>query len=213
MQFINSIDFAAQLDEQDNLKSFRQQFLFPQHQHKDVIYFCGNSLGLLTQTNPRLCFAGVERLEKFWCWRTFMAKIRGIPITNFWEITWHLLQVQCRQKQWLWIHSPPIFISCWCQFYKPTSSRFKIICEGSAFPSDQYALQTQVKFHGFNPDETIIELHPRSGEYTIRHEDILSTITKHKDELALIFLGNLNYYTGRVFDMAGITQAGMLQVH
>src|SRR5436189_251868 len=78
-------------------------------------------------------------------------------------------------------------------FYQPQKSRYKILCEGGAFPSDQYAIASQVQFHGYNPEEAIIELFPRQGEHAIRHEDVLSAIEKNKNEIALIFIGGVNY--------------------
>jgi kynureninase len=91
-------------------------------------------------------------------------------------------------------------------FYRPEGKRFKIITEKGAFPSDQYALESQVKFHGYTPEEAIIELQPREGECNLRTGDILQTIQTHADELALVMMGGLNYYTGQVFDMQAITQ-------
>ena len=96
-------------------------------------------------------------------------------------------------------------------FYQPSSKRTKIICEAKAFPSDQYMLESQVKFHGLNPDDTIIEVSPRDGEHTIREEDILSTIEEVGEELALVFWGGVNYYSGQVFDMAKITEKAHAQ--
>jgi kynureninase len=95
-------------------------------------------------------------------------------------------------------------------FYRPTTERFKIICEAKAFPSDQYALESQVRYHGFTPEEAIIEIGPRVGESAIREEDILAAIEQHKDQLALVLIGGVNYYTGQVFDMPAITKAGHL---
>jgi len=92
-------------------------------------------------------------------------------------------------------------------FYRPSTKRFKIICEEEAFASDQYALESQVKFHGYNPDEAIVELKPRTGEFTLRTEDILTQIEELKDELALVLIGGVNYYTGQAFDMKSITGA------
>ena len=92
-------------------------------------------------------------------------------------------------------------------FYRPTKQRFKIICEAKAFPSDQYALESQVKFHGYDPDEAIVEVAPRDGEHLIRHEDILAAIEANKDELALVMWGGVNYYSGQVFDLKDITRA------
>jgi kynureninase len=93
-------------------------------------------------------------------------------------------------------------------FYQPTAKRFKIITEKGAFPSDQYALESQVRYHGYNPDEAIIDISPREGECTLRTEDILEVIEQHRQELALVMMGGLNYYTGQVFDMPAITKAG-----
>jgi kynureninase len=93
-------------------------------------------------------------------------------------------------------------------FYRPTRERFKIITEAGAFPSDQYALETQVKFHGFNPDEAIIEIAPREGEHTLRTEDIIDVINANAGSVALIMMGGVNYYTGQAFDMETITKAG-----
>jgi kynureninase len=93
-------------------------------------------------------------------------------------------------------------------FYRPTKTRYKILCEAKAFPSDQYAFQSQVKFHGYNPDDAIVEVAPREGEHCIRHEDIIATIEKNKDSLALVMMGGINYYNGQVFDMKAIAEAG-----
>jgi len=93
-------------------------------------------------------------------------------------------------------------------FYQPTSKKYKIICEKKAFPSDQYALQSQVKFHGFDPKNAIIEVGPREGEHTIREEDIIQEIKEHGDSLAMVMIGGVNYFTGQVFPMKKITEAG-----
>jgi kynureninase len=92
-------------------------------------------------------------------------------------------------------------------FYKPEGKRTKIICEAKAFPSDQYMLETQVLHHNLAPETTIIEVEPRKGEHFIRDEDILKKIDEHKDELALVLWGGVNYYTGQLFDIKSITEA------
>ncbi len=92
-------------------------------------------------------------------------------------------------------------------FYRPTKQRYKIICEVKAFPSDQYAMETQVKYHGFNYEDAVIEVQPRAGEYAIRTEDILSVIEQHGDSVALVLFGGVNYYTGQYFDLEKITNA------
>jgi len=93
-------------------------------------------------------------------------------------------------------------------FYRPTKERYKIICEAKAFPSDQYVFESQVKYHGYEPNDAIIEVKPREGEYSIRTEDILSTIKKTGDQTAIVLFSGVNYYTGQVFDMKAITEAG-----
>jgi kynureninase len=93
-------------------------------------------------------------------------------------------------------------------FYKPAGKRVKILCEAKAFPSDQYMIQSQVQFHGLKPEEAIVEIQRREGEHNIRLEDVLAKIEEIGDELALVLIGGVNYYTGQVFDMKTITEAG-----
>ena len=93
-------------------------------------------------------------------------------------------------------------------FYRPDQKRYKILCEGKAFPSDQYALESQVNFHGYSVKDAIVEVFPREGEHTLREEDIIAKILEVGDELAMIMIGGVNYYTGQRFDMERITKAG-----
>ena len=200
--------FAKEMDQQDPLAQYRNQFLFPQHDGREVVYFTGNSLGL----QPKAAQAALQQELDDWAkygveghfeaknpWFSYhemfaepLAKIVGAKPTevvamNGLTTNLHLLMVS---------------------FYKPTANRFKILCEGKAFPSDQYALESQARFHGYNPDEAIVELFPREGEHTIRKEDVLTKIEELGDELALIMIGGVNYYTGQVWDMKTITEAG-----
>jgi kynureninase len=92
-------------------------------------------------------------------------------------------------------------------FYRPSAARYKIICEAKAFPSDQYALETQARYHGFDPDAAVVEISPREGEHTLRTEDILSAIRQHGDTVAVVLIGGVNYYTGQFFDIRAITEA------
>ena len=208
MEFKNTLDFAKQLDAIDPLKSYRSQFLYPQWKGKDVIYFTGNSLGL----QPKIAKNYVEDIMKDWAqlavegqfyaekpWWDYherlaqpLAKIVGahvqeVSVMNTLSVNLHFLMVS---------------------FYRPTKQRFKIICEEKAFPSDQYMLQSQVKFHGFDPKETIVEVKKREGEHFWRTEDFVSKIEEIGDELALVLIGGVNYYNGQVLDMPTITKAG-----
>jgi kynureninase len=203
----NSISFARQLDETDPLKGFRKKFLFPKVNGRDSIYFCGNSLGL----QPANLHAYIEQELKDWAelgvdghlhakhpWVSYhkivtasTAKIIGalpseVVVMNSLTVNLHLLMVS---------------------FYRPTKQRYKIIMEAGAFSSDMYAIESQVRFHGLDPEKTIIELQPREKEFTIRHEDILAAIEKNKKDLALVMIGGVNYYTGQAFNMKDIVTA------
>jgi len=207
MDYQNTVAFADSLDEQDPLKDFRSQFLIPQHNGKDAIYFCGNSLGLQPvkaqqYINDQFTNWKEMGIEGFFKgddpWLGYhkkltptLAAILGakdeeITVMNSLTVNLHLLMVS---------------------FYKPTNKRFKIMMEGGAFPSDQYAIASQARFHGFDPKEAVIELFPRIGEFTLRTEDILQAIDNYADELSLVLFSGINYFTGQFFDMEAITKA------
>ena len=207
MIYQNSPDFAAGLDAQDELKHFRDEFLIPQHNGADTIYLCGNSLGLQPKSvqqylNKQLGSwqqLGVEGwfhgddpwLEYHKQMKKPLASILGtetdeITIMNSLTVNLHLLLVS---------------------FYQPNGNKHKILMEGGAFPSDQYAIESQVNFHGFDAKDAIIEVFPREGEYTLRTEDIVSAIEKNAGELALVMFSGINYYTGQLFDIKSITDA------
>jgi len=207
MIYENTLAFATRLDEQDPLKDFQSKFLVPKHNGRDAIYLCGNSLGLQPVTaqlevNKILTGWQDRAIEGFFTgdepWLDFHkrltqtlsailgAKREEVTIMNSLTVNLHLLMVS---------------------FYKPKGNHYKIIMEGGAFPSDQYALASQAKFHGYEPKDAIIELFPRDGEFTLRTADILQKINEHKEELALVLFGGVNYYTGQLFDMPAITKA------
>lgn len=207
MNYINTLQFAQQQDKEDVLSKFRDRFLFPKMNGKDVLYFCGNSLGLQPKTAKDYLNTELEDWAKYGVeghfeathpWFSYnepflepVARLVGalpseVAVMNSLTVNLHLLMVS---------------------FYRPTKDRFKIICEDDAFPSDHYALSSQIKFHGFNPNEALIKLKPREGEFTLRTEDILHEITKQGNSLALVMLGGVNYYTGQAFDMNTITEA------
>ena len=207
MIFENNLAFANQLDEQDSLNQFREQFYIPVINGNECIYFTGNSLGLQPKTTQDYVVNELEDWANFGVeghfhatnpWFSYheifpqqVAKIVGalpeeVVVMNQLTVNLHLLMTT---------------------FYRPTKERFKIICEAKAFPSDQYAFESQVKLHGVNPDEAIIEVTPREGEYSIRTEDIIATIEKHSSSIALVLFSGVNYYTGQVFDMPSITKA------
>lgn len=208
MQYENTLDFARHLDAADPLRAYREQFLFPQHNGQAVRYFCGNSLGLQPKSiRPALLAEldqwqthGVEghfRGDLPWMhYHKFLAEqsarlVGALPhevvVMNTLTVNLHLMMVS---------------------FYRPTRERFKIIMEAGAFPSDQYAVESQVRWHGYSPEEAIIEVAPREGADYLHTEDILAVIEKEGPQTALVMFGGVNYYTGQFYDLEKITAAG-----
>ena len=207
MHYENTLAFAQAQDRQDPLRDYRQQFLFPQHNGHPVLYFCGNSLGLQPKSvRPALLAEldqwathGVEghfRGEKPWMhYHKFLtpasARLVGalpheVVVMNTLTVNLHLMMVS---------------------FYRPDARRFKIVMEAGAFPSDQYAIETQVRWHGFDPEQAIVEIAPRAGEDTLRTEDIVHIIEQEGPGIALVLFGGVNYYTGQFYDLQAIAAA------
>lgn len=197
--------FATNLDATDELKDYRNRFHIPSANGKSLIYFCGNSLGL----QPKSTRAYLE--QELTDWQNL--GVEGhLHAKNPWLYYHHFLTdatarlVGAKPIEVVVMNSLTVNLNLlMISFYRPTAKRNKIMMEYMAFPSDQYAVENQVKFHGYNPNDAIIELMPREGENCIRTTDILAKIDEHKDELALIMIGGVNYYTGQLFDMATIT--------
>jgi kynureninase len=207
MEFENTLAFAQQLDKEDKLARFRNEFHLLQKDGKPVIYLCGNSLGL----QPKRVREAIDQELKDWAELGVEGHFAG---KNPWMYYHHFLTEKAAKV----IGAKPSEVVVMnnltanlhlmmVSFYCPTKTRYKIMMEVSAFPSDQYAMETQAKFHGFNPDDAIIELTPREGEYTLRTEDIIAKINAHKDDLAIVMMGGVNYYTGQAFNMEAIAQA------
>lgn len=208
MNFQNTLQYAQELDKEDSLRSYRDEFLFPEVNGKPVIYFTGNSLGLQPKKAKQyvdevmtdwaeLAVEGHFKAKKAW-WdyhERFSAKLapvvgakpEEVTVMNTLTVNLHLLMVS---------------------FYRPEGKRTKIIMEEKAFPSDQYMIASQVRFHGLDPEETIVEVKKREGEHHFRTEDILKAIKEVGEECALIMMGGVNYYNGQVLDMETITKAG-----
>lgn len=207
MQYINSAAFAAQMDSADELRNFRQQFYIPQHAGHDTIYFTGNSLGLQPKTTATYIQQELNDWASLGVEGHFAAKHPWMP---YHEIFAQQLASMCGAlphevvaMNQLTVNLHLLMVS----FYKPTAKRFKIICEAKAFPSDQYALESQVRYHGYDPAEAIVEVHPQPGEHCLRTLDILKAIQEHRDELCLLLFGGVNYYTGQLFDIPALTNA------
>lgn len=207
MIYENTLDFAQRLDTQDPLQHYRSQFLFPRQEGREVLYLCGNSLGLqpisvrqaLLHELDHWAEHGVEghfRGELPWLhYHKFLmpqsARLVGalpheVVVMNTLTVNLHLMMVS---------------------FYRPTAQRYKIVMEAGAFPSDQYAIETQVRFHGLDPAAAIVEVAPRPGEDILRTEDIVQVLEQEGDSIALVLFGGVNYYTGQFYDLEKITTA------
>jgi kynureninase len=208
MNFNPSHDFALQLDEDDELSRFRESFHIPKHRDKESIYLCGNSLGLqpkqtrdyIDQELKDWAELGVEghfHAENPWMpYHEYLAqstaeivgaKPHEVVIMNTLTTNLHLMMVS---------------------FYRPEGNRKKIIIEADAFPSDRFAVASQLSYHGADPESDLILWKPRDNEHTPRIVDLESLLIKHGNEVALVMVGAVNYYTGQFFDLKKITELG-----
>ena len=207
MKFENTQSFAQQLDEEDALKYLREKFFIPQHEEKDAIYFVGNSLGLQPKQTKNYLQQELNDWAQFGVEAYWQAKNPWINYQEAFKKTLIKI-VGCLPGEVCVMNALTVNLHLlMASFYRPTKQRYKIICEAKAFPSDQYAFESQVLFHGLNPDETIIEIKPREGEDILRIEDIVATIEQHANETALVLFGGLNYYSGQFFNLKKITDA------
>jgi kynureninase len=207
MEFQNNLEFARLLDQNDELKEFRQRFFIPQHNGEDCIYFTGNSLGLQPKTVSKYVQQELDDWAGLGVEAHFNARNPWMPYHELFSKQLSAL-AGCKENEVVAMNQLTVNLHLlMVSFYRPTPQRYKIICEEKAFPSDQYAFESQVLYHGFNPAEAIIEVSPRPGEYNLRTEDIISTIQEHGHSTALILFGGVNYYTGQFFDLQKITEA------
>jgi len=207
MTYQNTLEFAQHLDHQDPLKHFRSRFFIPQHNRIDWIYFAGNSLGLQPKSVKTHVDTELDEWARLGVDAHFDAKT---PWFSYHEIFPELLSslVGCLPNEVVVMNQLTTNLHLlMISFYRPTKKKFKIICEAKAFPSDQYALESQVKLHGLDPAETIIEIHPAQGKYVITTDQIIDAIQKHKEELLLVLFGGVHYYSGQLFNMKAITEA------
>lgn len=208
-QFQLGEDFAVAMDARDPLAHFRSRFHFPKTKTgEDCIYLCGHSLGL----QPNTTAAYIEQELRDWAnlgveghfhgknpWMPYHRLLTGetatlagaepseVVVMNSLTVNLHLMMVS---------------------FYRPTARRHKILVERGAFPSDQYAVKSQIRLHRFDPLTSLLEHTPREGELCLRDEDIDAVIDREGDSIALILLGGVNYATGQLFDMDAITEIG-----
>jgi kynureninase len=209
MQFSADEEFAKQLDAEDPLRQFRNKFHLPLGKDgSSLIYFAGNSLGLMPKTARQI----VEQELDEW------AKL-GVDAHLEAKTPWYTYHETLREPTARLIGARPIEVICMnsltvnlhlmmATFYRPRKhSGFKILMEDPAFPSDTYAIKTQIVHHGLDPKEALVLARPREGEFTVRTADIVDLIEKHADQLAVVMIAGMNFFTGQLFDIPTITAA------
>lgn len=207
MNYENTAEFAQEMDQNDPLRSYRNDFHIPLVKGKESLYFCGNSLGLQPKTTVK--YIGLE-LED-WALHGVEGHFNARnPWFSYHEVVKEGLAEITGSKPSEVVAMGSLSANIhflFASFYRPDGKRNKILCETRPFSSDQYILETQARFHGLDPDETIVEMEPRPGEVTLRTDDILAKIKELGDSLAMVFFGGVNYITGQAFDMASLTRA------
>jgi kynureninase len=207
-----SLEFARHMDAVDPLRSYRARFHLPRHQDgRPVIYFCGHSLGLQPRAVRTLLEQELDAWER-------MGVDAHFKENNPWYGYHELFRdrgarlVGARPGEVVMMNSLTINLHLMlATFYRPTARRFKILLDEPTFPSDRYAIQSQIRHHGFDPAEGLVTIGPRSGEHLIREEDIEGLIHERADEIAVVMLSGVNFFTGQWFDLGGITAAAKAQ--
>jgi len=208
MQFSTDENFAKQLDAEDPLRSYREKFHIPLGKNgKPLIYFAGNSLGLM----PRSAREFVDQELEDWAELGVDAHLEA-------KTPWYTYHEPLREPMARIVGARPVEVICMnsltvnlhlmmATFYRPTKSRFKILMEDPAFPSDTYAIKTQIRHHGLDPKDALVLASPRKGEFTVQTYDVVELIEKNRDGLAIVWIAGVNFFTGQLFDMPAITKA------
>jgi kynureninase len=208
MQFSADQDFAREMDAQDPLRGFRKHFHLPLDKDgKPLIYFAGNSLGLMPKSARQIV---EEELDNWAKLAVDAHHAAGTP--------WYSYHEALREPISRLVGAKPTEVICMnsltvnlhlmmATFYRPTKSRFKILMEEPVFPSDTYAIKTQIVHHGLSPKEALVLARPRKGEFTVRPEDIVDLIEKDPNQLAVVMIGAVNFFTGQLYDIPKITAA------
>src|SRR5262245_37045660 len=207
MKFSTDESFAKQLDTEDPLRAFRNKFHLPVgNDGEPLIYFAGNSLGLM----PKSAKEFVDQELDDWARLGVDAHLEA-------QTPWYTDHEPLRAPTARIVCAKPVEVICMnsltvnlhmmmATFYQPTKSRFKILMEDPAFPSDTYAIKTQIRHHGLNPKDALVLASKRKGESTVRTEDVVDLIEKNRDSLAIVWLAGVNFFTGQLFDMPTITK-------
>src|SRR4030088_3086592 len=200
MQFSADEESAKQLDAEDPLRQLREKFYLPLGKNgKPLIYFAGNSLGLMPKAARQIVEQELDDWARF-----------GVDAHLDAKTPWYSYHETLREPTARLVGAKPIEVICMnsltvnlhlmmATFYRPTKSRFKILMEEPAFPSDTYAIKTQIIHHGLNPKDALVLASPRQGEFTVRNQEIVDLIEKHRDQLAIVMIGAVNFFTGQQY--------------
>lgn len=208
-EFTNDLAFAQKMDAADPLREFKNRFHFPQTENSShPLYFAGHSLGLM----PKKASEYVNDELKAWAQYGVEGHFLGAhPWLHYHEnITASFAKlVGAKNSEVVAMNTLTVNLHLMLvSFYRPTKSRFKILIENNSFPSDKYGVDSQVRFHGYNANEAVIELESGSDGLTVSEDSLLESIRRHGPELSLILLGNCNYLSGQKFDIEKIVKAG-----
>src|SRR4051794_34824558 len=197
--------FAIEQDKLDPLRAYRNEFHIPRRDGKEIIYFAGNSLGLMPKKAKQIVDQELDDWQNLAVEAHFAGKTPWYSYHEvFREAGARLVGAKSGEvvmMNSLTINLHLLFVS----FYRPTKGRYKILVEQPLFPSDNYAVRTHLQSRGIDPNEALLVAKPRAGEHTIRTEDIEALLDRHAKEIALVWIGGVNFLTGQVFDMARIT--------
>ncbi len=203
----NQLSAAQKFDENDELKQFRSQFQFPQHQGKDQLYFAGHSLGLMPKKVSQYVNDELEAWGKYGVEGHFKGNHPWLPyhenITSSFAKLAGALESEVVAMNTLTVNLHLMMVS----FYRPTSSRYKILIENNSFPSDKYAVDSQARFHGFKPEDSVVEITSETNSATLTEDQIIASIKKLGSSLSLVMLGNCNYLSGQKFNFQKIVEA------
>ncbi|NVK53070.1 MAG: kynureninase [Flavobacteriaceae bacterium] len=209
MNYQATLQYAQQLDKEDTLAYLRAQFHIPTDANgNDWLYFTGNSLGLQPKQTQQYIQQELDDWAKYGVEGHFEAKNPWMPYHEF--LTENMativgakpLEVVVMNTLTTNLHL--LMVS----FYQPTKIKYKIVIESDAFPSDRYAVQSQLQFHGFDAEDGLIEWKPREGEELLRIEDLEQIVSEQGDKIALLLIGGVNYYTGQYLDLKRIAEIG-----
>lgn len=207
MKFRADAAYAAQLDQDDPLAHYREQFHIPRHADGEEIYLCGNSLGLQPKTVARYLREELEDWQRLAVKAHFAGRRPWMPYHELLtEKTAHLVGAEPQEVVNMNSLTANLHLML-VSFYRPTATRNRILIERGAFPSDRYALASQLRFHGFDPDVNLVELAPRDGRATLDTDEVEAVIRAEGERLALVLLPGVQYYSGQAFDIAHLTRA------